>query len=181
MEGDVEPVASRNSPARSGHSTRTRAPSAASSQPSSASSAVFDPEEIGMNDRIFDAFIDLHQRVGRARHFEFRLSGKLADECARKGGFAGAEVAGQGNEIAGPDQAGDNIGERDRRPLIDKDRSARSRFWPLSCDAEAAIAYVLFSAVERAEPAFRHFAHSSTSHCGPERCKSLSFPRPAPN
>ena len=63
--------AGSRSPLRSAHSTTTSAPSAASSQPSSASSSgAADAVEVGVDDREAATLVDLHQREGRARHFE---------------------------------------------------------------------------------------------------------------
>ncbi len=97
---------------------------------------LLDAEQVGVDDRelaavLHRALVDLEEGEGRARHLEIGLADEIADEGAREGRLAGAEVAGQGDEIAGLDERGDVGGKRDRRRLVgdvDQPRRARARF-----------------------------------------------------
>ena len=58
--------------------------------------------------------VELHQREGGARHFELGLTGEVAHQRAREGRLADAEVARQGEEVAGAEEVGDAGGEERR-------------------------------------------------------------------
>ena len=59
-----------------------------------------EPVEIGMNEREARKLVGLHQGEGRARHLDRIVAGEIADERAREGGLAGAEIA----RTASPDR-----------------------------------------------------------------------------
>ena len=63
--------------------------------------------EIGMHQRKSRQLVGLHQREGRARHLDRGVAGELADERAGKCGLAGAEIAGQRDQVTGFDGCGD--------------------------------------------------------------------------
>src|SRR5436305_12444482 len=71
-----------------------------------------------MNDTQARHFVDLHQSESRAGHLDGLVAGEMADERAGESSFAGAEVAGQGDEIAGFERASDIGGEALRRLLV---------------------------------------------------------------
>ncbi|MGY3405444.1 hypothetical protein ACVWZV_001557 [Bradyrhizobium sp. GM5.1] len=48
--------------------------------------------------------VALHQREGRARHFQCIVAGEVADHGPRRRGLAGPEIAGERDDIAGADQ-----------------------------------------------------------------------------
>ena len=84
---------------------------------------ILDAKQVGVNDRelgaVLDhAVVDLKQREGRARHLERLVAGQRADEGAGEGGLAAAELAREGDEVAGLQQRGDVGGERHGRALV---------------------------------------------------------------
>ena len=76
------------------------------------------PVEIGMHHGKTRQLVGLHQRERRARHFDGFIAGEMADERAGKGGLAGAEIAGQRDQVAGFDQRGDVEHQSMRCPLV---------------------------------------------------------------
>ena len=69
-----------------------------------------DPIQIEMPDRRRACIVDLHEREGRAR--DLVLVAARPDEGARKGGFPGAEVALQRNDVGRGGHRGDAGRER---------------------------------------------------------------------
>ena len=59
------------------------------------------PVEIGVHQREARQLIGLHQGEGRARHFDRLVAGEMADQGAGESGLAGAEIAGQRDQVAG--------------------------------------------------------------------------------
>ena len=45
--------------------------------------------------------VGLHESEGRAWHIEPLVAGEMADQCARKCGLAGPEIARERDEVAG--------------------------------------------------------------------------------
>ena len=67
---------------------------------SSSSLGIVDAVEVGMDQRKRRQVVALRQREGRARHFQRVVVGEIADHGARRGGLAGAEIAGQRDDVA---------------------------------------------------------------------------------
>ena len=65
------------------------------------------PVEIGVNQREARQLIGLNESEGRARHFDRVVAGEIADQRAREGRLAGAEIARQRDQIAGFERGGD--------------------------------------------------------------------------
>ncbi len=86
------------------------------------------PVEVGMHQVEARQLIGLHQREGRARHFHGLVAGEMADQGAREGGLAGAEIAGQRDQVARLDQAGD-VGHQAARGLFVGRARRRSCSW----------------------------------------------------
>ena len=64
---------------------------------------IIDAVEVGVQKRERQV-VGLRQRKGRARHFERRIAGEVADHGPRRGGLAGAEIARERDHVARPDQ-----------------------------------------------------------------------------
>ena len=62
--------------------------------------------------------VALRQREGRARNLERVVAGEIADHGARRGGLAGAEIAGEGDDVAGADQQSEVGHQMRRRGLV---------------------------------------------------------------
>ena len=73
-----------------------------------------------MDDREARPVVDLHQSEGRARRLEFGVVEQRAQEGAGERGLAGAEVAGEGDEIARLHEARQVARQRQRRLLVDQ-------------------------------------------------------------
>ncbi len=71
-------------------------------------------EEIGMDQREALVLIDLHQGEGGARHLDRGIAQDRADQASGEGRLADAEPSGQGDEIAGTDEACEVAGETRR-------------------------------------------------------------------
>ena len=65
------------------------------------------PVEVGMHQREARQLVLLHQREGRARDLDRLVAREMADHRAHEGGLAGAEVAGQGQHVAGLERGRD--------------------------------------------------------------------------
>ena len=76
-------------------------------------------------------FVGLQQRVGRARHFERGVAGEGADERPRQGRLAGAEIAGQRDEIAGL-EAQRQVTRQLLRGLLVRQHQVPHQFGPLA-------------------------------------------------
>ena len=74
-------------------------------------------EEIGMDQREALVLIDLHQGEGGARHLDRGIAQDRADQASGEGRLADAEPSGQGDEIAGADEACEVAGETRRLGL----------------------------------------------------------------
>ncbi len=66
-----------------------------------------DPVEIGMHHGKARQLVGLHDGEGRARDLDCGIAGEPADQGAREGGLAGAEVPGQRDQVARLDRDGD--------------------------------------------------------------------------
>ena len=77
-----------------------------------------EPIEIGMDDRETRQLIGLYQREGRTRHVDRLVAGEVADQRAREGRFAGAEIARERDEVARFEHRGDVDHESPRRFFI---------------------------------------------------------------
>ena len=74
--------------------------------------------EVGMHEGELRQVIGLHQGEGRARHLDLRTAGEMGDHGAHQRGLAGAEAAGQRDEVAGRQQVREVDGETPRRVLV---------------------------------------------------------------
>src|SRR5262249_47528530 len=97
---------------------------------------ILNPVEIGVEHRKSRQFVTLHQREGRARHFQRLVGGKVADHGARRGGLAGTEITAQRDHIPRADQqreighqlrSGRLVGKRDGECRGRRVHSAASR------------------------------------------------------
>ena len=85
------------------------------------------PVEVEMGDRQ-PRLVDLHQREGRARHFEIGLIGHRPHQGARQRRLAGAEIALQSDDIAGAQHRGDILAKQRGCVLVRQDaRESQSR------------------------------------------------------
>ena len=66
-----------------------------------------------MNQWKLRQFVGLHEREGRAWHFDRGIAGEIANERAGERCLARAEIARERNQIAGLER----VGDVDRKPL----------------------------------------------------------------
>ncbi len=65
---------------------------------------IVDAIKVGVNQRERRQVVGLRKREGRARNLQRLVAGEIADHGAGRRGLAGAEVAGQRDDVAGADQ-----------------------------------------------------------------------------
>jgi hypothetical protein len=87
----------------------------------------FQPVQVGMHEGELRQVVALHQGEGRARNRDAGVVGEIADQSAGEGGLAGAEVAGQRQQVARLECRGD-IDHQPMRGLLvfERQRVARS-------------------------------------------------------
>src|SRR6266487_6294834 len=122
------------------------------------------PIEIGVDQRKARQRVALDERERRARHFEPLVLGESANQRARERGLAGAEIAGERNEIAGGEDGGDIRGQPARRLLVRKHQlmGGRGQIGPN---------------VQRAPPRYSAAAARSAT-CSSGKAQTTVVPRP---
>ena len=86
-----------------------------------------DAVEIGMEHGPARCLVALQQGEGRARRLELRVLGELAQDGAGEQGLAGAEMAGERDDVAGLQDRGEIAGERDGRGLVGEHEPMHAR------------------------------------------------------